>query len=89
MRRVQDVPEVGEFVDAERVLGRHDRCGYLPCWRDLDEGVHQGSTRCQLEQGHRGPHADVSLSGLVLATWPACDCGSCEQGLGCDYEMGF
>ena len=77
MRRVQDVPEVGEFIDQDRVLGRHDRCG------DLMPG--RKATRCQLEYGHGALHADVSLSGLVLATWPGCDCGGCEAELGCDY----
>ena len=85
MRRVQDVPEVGEFVDAQRVLGRHDRCGDHMAWRHR-QFENQGAPRCQLEQGHRGPHADVSLSGLVLVTWPGCDCGSCESGLDCEYE---
>ncbi|WP_290723852.1 hypothetical protein [Gordonia sp. UBA6683] len=84
MRRVQDAPEVGEFIDVERVLGRHDRCGDLPYWHEPVQPV----TRCQLERGHLGPHADVSLSGLVLATWPGCDCGCSESGLGCDYELG-
>ncbi|WP_270483393.1 hypothetical protein [Gordonia jacobaea] len=88
MRRVQDAPEVGEFVDVERVLGRHDRCGDLPYWHEPLQLPQQPTTRCQLERGHRGPHADVSLSGLVLATWPACDCG-CEDGGACDYELGL
>lgn len=56
-------PAPGQFIDPARVLARHNRC---------HEFSHPGENRalCQLEFGHPGPHADVSLSGLVLDTWP-------------------
>ena len=79
----------GEFIDPARIARETNRCP--------DRSVVPGSSTdrdtvrevcCQLERHHGGSHADVSLSGLVLDTWPGCDCDGCDSGLGCDYEEG-
>lgn len=59
----------GEYLTVEVPVSRHDRCGdhlTLVARDGSDEDVRF----CQLRFLHNGPHADVSLSGLVLMTWP-------------------
>lgn len=60
----------GDYIDRELALSRHGRCGDLVMIHDENATHGAAGVRCQLQALHDGPHADVSLSGLVLATWP-------------------
>ena len=40
--------------------------------------LHADSGLCNLGEGHPGDHAEVSLSGLVVRTWPRSDRDDCS-----------
>lgn len=58
-----------KLYDTVTTVHPHDQCGSRSGWT--------GPT-CNLERDHDGDHAEVSLSGLVLSTWPWIRLAGCE-----------